>query len=164
MNAGDVFMPAAVLFDEPYCCAARTLGSARLLLIDSSRLRAHAAASPRFSLQLSRAIAGQFRVSLRHIIDLKARSAGQRLASFLLKLADSSSAPAPELPLSKRSLAARCGMTPETLSRTLQTLAENGLLVRGRQVIIRDRDRIEQFCGPEPYRPSAEDELQVHAL
>jgi hypothetical protein len=55
-------------------------------------------------------------------------------------------------------------MQPETLSRTLQTLADNGLYLRGRQIIVRDREAIEAFCGPDPYPSSDEHQLGVHAL
>ena len=164
MNAGDIFLPGAVLFNEPYTTSARTLGFCRVLLLDAERVRAQAATSPQLSMTLSRAMAGQFRVAIRQVLDLKSRNAAQRLASFLLRLADTSAVPTPELPMRKRNLAARIGMTPETLSRTLQVLADNGLVVRGRQIIVRDRDRIERFCGPDPYRPRVEDSLQVHAL
>ena len=54
-------------------------------------------------------------------------------------------------------------MTPETLSRIIQTLAENGLVVRGTMVHLRDRQKIEDFCGPQPYPAPAETALQVHA-
>ena len=164
MNAGDIFLPGAVLFNEPYTTSARTLGFCRVLLLDAERVRAQAATSPQLSMTLSRAMAGQFRVAIRQVLDLKSRNAAQRLASFLLRLADTSAVPTPELPMRKRNLAARIGMTPETLSRTLQVLADNGLVVRGRQIIVRDRERIERFCGPDPYRPRVEDSLQVHAL
>jgi CRP/FNR family transcriptional activator FtrB len=164
MNAGDVFMPASVLFREPYTTCARTLGFCRMLLIDAERVRAEAATSTQFAMHLSRVMAGQFRVAIRQVVDLKSRNAAQRLGSFLLKIVDSSSSPSPELPMRKRNLAARIGMTPETLSRTLQILADNGLVVRGRQIIVRDREKIEEFCGPEPYRPEAEDRLEVHVL
>jgi CRP/FNR family transcriptional activator FtrB len=157
-------MPGAVLFREPYVASARTLGSARLLLLDADRVRTQAATSGQFAIRLSRAMAGQFRVAVRQVLDLKSRNAAQRLASFLLKFADKSAAPMPELPMRKRNLAARIGMTPETLSRTLQILADNGLVVRGRQIIIRDRERIERFCGPSGRRQIAEDALQVHVL
>jgi len=163
MNAGDVFMPGAVLFNEPYAASARTLGLCRLLLVDGERVRLEARESARLAMQLSRAMAGQFRVAVRQVLDLKSRNAAQRLGSFLLRIADKSSAPTPELPMRKRNLAARIGMTPETLSRTLQILADNGLLVRGRQIIVRDRGRIESFCGPEPFRANPE-ALEVHAL
>ncbi len=164
MNPGDVFLPGAVLFDEPYTTCARTLRSCRLLQIDAERVRAEAGACAPFALQLSRAMAGQFRVAIRQVLDLKSRSAAQRLGSLLLKFADSSTEATAELPMRKRSLAARVGMTPETLSRVLQVLADHGLVVRGRQIIIRDRARIEEFCGPDPYRAPAEDALEVHAL
>jgi hypothetical protein len=38
-------------------------------------------------------------------------------------------------------------MSPETLSRSIQTLADNGLLLRGNRIIVRDRKRVERFCG-----------------
>lgn len=164
MNSGDLFMPAAVLFNERYTVSARTVGFCRMLLIDAERVRAEASESAPFAMQLSRAMAGQFRVAVRQVLDLKSRNAAQRLANFLLRIVDSSPCATPELPMRKRSLAARIGMTPETLSRTLQILADNGLVVRGRQVIVRDRARIQEFCGPDPYCPAAEDRLEVHAL
>lgn len=164
MNAGDIFMPGAVLFDEAYPTSARTLGSCRILLIDAQRVRSEAAGCGRLALALSRSLAGQFRLALRQVLDLKSRNAAQRLACFLLKIADSSDAAVPELPMRKRNLAARIGMTPETLSRTLQILADNGLLVRGREIIVRDRERIERFCGPEPYRQPIDEHLAVHIL
>ena len=61
-------------------------------------------------------------------------------------------------------LASRIGMQPETLSRTLQTLAANGLYLRGREIIVTNRAAIEEFCGPDPYPPASEYELGVHAL
>ena len=164
MNSGDVFMPAAVLFNERYAVSARTLGSCRMLLVDAEWTRAEAAQSAPFAMHLSRAMAGHFRVAVRQVLDLKSRNAAQRLANFLLRIVDSSSSASPELPMRKRNLAARVGMTPETLSRTFQILAENGLVVRGRQIIVRDRARIKEFCGPDPYCPPADDRLEVHAL
>src|SRR5687767_14427246 len=104
-------------------------------------------------------------MAVRHIIDLKCRSAPQRLALFLLRLADQGgTAAGVELPIPKRNLAARVGMTAETLSRTLQTLAENGLQVRGNRIIVRDRERIEAFCGPRIYPDAADGALDVYAL
>jgi CRP/FNR family transcriptional activator FtrB len=104
-------------------------------------------------------------MAVRQIIDLKCRSAPQRLASFLLRLVDESSLKAStELPVSKRSLAARVGMTAETLSRTFQTLAEHGLQVRGTRVIVHDRRKIEAFAGPRLYHDDDEAGLDVYAF
>ena len=165
MSAGDIFMPAAALFKEPYLNSARVLTSSRLLLLNAQVIREEVARTPELALQASRVLAGQFRMAVRHVIDLKCRNAGQRLAAFLLRLVDESSVPdAAELPIPKRSLASRVGMTAETLSRTLQTLADNGLVVRGSRVLLRDRAKIEAFCGPPPYADAAECGLGVNAI
>lgn len=165
LSPGDIFMPAASLFKEPYLNSARALRRARVVMLDVEVVRTEATRSAELAFHLSRALAGQFRMAVRHIIDLKCRSAPQRLASFLLRLVDESSLSASaELPVSKRSLAARVGMTAETLSRTFQTLADHGLQVRGTRVIVHDRQRIEAFAGPRLYHDDDEVGLDVHAF
>ena len=164
-TAGDVFMPAAVAFDEPYLNSARTLAASRILLLPADVVREQFARCHQLAINISRVLAGQFRMATRHIIDLKCLTAAQRLASFLLRLADESdSADGARLPVSKRHLASRVGMTPETLSRAFQILAENGLVVRGTRILVRDRSRIDAFCGSLPYPHPAETNLDVHVL
>jgi CRP/FNR family transcriptional activator FtrB len=165
MARGDVFMPAAALYDEPYLVSARALTAARLLEIDAGVVREESARSPELALAIARIMAGQWRVALKIILDLKCRSPSQRLAAFLLRLHDAKPDGAiAEVPFSKRQLASRIGMQPETLSRTLQTLAANGLYLRGREIIVTDRADIERFCGPAPYPSANEHEFGVHAL
>ncbi|MGE5562286.1 MAG: helix-turn-helix domain-containing protein [Bacillota bacterium] len=165
MAAGDVFMPAAALYSEPYLVSAHALTASRILMIDAALVQREAQKCPELALVLARIMAGQWRVALKIILDLKCRSPSQRLGAFLLRLHDSAPPGAPaEIPFSKRQLASRIGMQPETLSRTLQTLAANGLYLRGRQIILTNRSAIEAFCGPDPYPPASEYELGVHAL
>lgn len=165
LTAGDMFMPAAALFEEPYLNSARVLAPSRLLLLDVAAVREEVARCPRFGREIGKVIAGQFRMAVRQIIDLKCRSAGQRLAAFLLRLIDASAtADSAELSASKRHLASRVGMTAETLSRAIQTLADHGLVVRGNRVYLRDRARIEHYCGPALYADAHDVALDVHAL
>lgn len=165
MSAGDLLVPAAALYSEPYLVSARTLTASRILLIDAKVVRQEADHCAELALALARIMAGQWRVAVKIILDLKCRSPSQRLGAFLLRLHDASEpGPPAEIPFSKRQLASRIGMQPETLSRTLQTLAANGLYLRGRQIIVTNRGAIEDFCGPDPYPPASEDELGVHAL
>lgn len=162
LSPGDVFMPAAALFDEPYLNSARSLVHSRLLLIRADSARAEFLRGGCFAINVSRVLAGHVRMAMRHIIDLKCRSAPQRLADFLLRIVDASgSGSIADLPVRKRHLAHRVGMSPETLSRTLQTLADNGLHVRGTKIHVRDRARIERFCGPRPYPDAEEPALDV---
>jgi CRP/FNR family transcriptional activator FtrB len=162
--AGEVFMAAAALFDEPYLASARVLAPSRILLLDLPAIRETAVRHPPFALGISRLLAGQWRMALRDILDLKCRTATKRLAAFLLKLVEQSpSNDAADLPFAKRTLAARVGMTAETLSRSLQILAGHGLVVRGRRILVRDPERIAAFCGADPY-PSRNDSLDVHLM
>lgn len=165
MTPGDSFMPAAALFDEPYLLSARTLSPSRVLMIDADVVRREARETPEFGMAISRLLAGQFRLGLRIILDLNCRSPSERLAAFLLRLHDMRSpGTIAQIPFTKRQLAARIGMQPETLSRTLQVLAANGLYLRGREIIIADRPKAEAFCGADPYPSGNEDELGVYAL
>lgn len=169
MAAGDVFMPAAALYSEPYLISGHALTASRILMIDAEVARQEARQCTELALALARVMAGQWRVALKIILDLKCRSPSQRLAAFLLRLHDEvvrrggQSQPA-EVPFSKRQLASRIGMQPETLSRALQTLVANGLYLRGRQIIVTNRTAIDAFCGPDPYPPASDYELGVHAL
>lgn len=162
---GDVFMPAAAIFDEPYLNSARTLSPCQVLLLPAEVVRSEFTSCHQLAINLARVLAGQFRMATRHIIDLKCLSAAQRLAALLLRLVDESDWPdGARLPVPKRHLASRVGMTPETLSRAIQVLADNGLVVRGTRIILRDRARISAFCGAPPYPQASETDLDVHML
>lgn len=165
MSPGDVLNPAAVLFNEPYLTSANVLIPSRILLVGAQAVRAEARKTPELVLSLAKIIAGHWRLALRMNLDLKCRSPAQRLGSFLLRLHEARSPKTlPQLPFSKRQLASRIGMQPETLSRALQTLAANGLHLRGRIIDVTDRERMESFCGPDPYPRECDPMLGVHAL
>lgn len=162
---GDIFMPVAALFGEPYLTSARVLTSSSLLLLETAVVREEAMRNPQLAMRIAQLVGGQWRMAVRHILDLKCRSAPERLGAFLLRLVDENDSSAPtELPIPKRHLASRVGMAPETLSRTLQLLAENGLHVRGNRILVRDRGKIDAFCGPDPYPERGEGELGVYPL
>ncbi|MEO7177695.1 MAG: helix-turn-helix domain-containing protein [Allosphingosinicella sp.] len=164
-TSGDIFMPAAAMFQEPYLTSGRVLASSRLLTIKGSVLREEANVNPQVAMRMCQLISGQWRMAVRHILDLKCRSAPERLGAFLLRIVDESpNSDNAELPIPKRHLATRVGMTAETLSRTFQILAENGLHVRGSRILVKDRAKIEKFCGPDPYPDRTETSLGVNAL
>lgn len=166
LNAGDVFLPVVALFEEPCLVSARALTKSKLLRIKASALRELAFSDHLLSLELLRLVSGQWRMIVRHILDLKCRTAPQRLASLLVRIVDTTETSTAEaqLPFSKRQLATRVGMSAEGLSRSLQVLADNGLHVRGKKIIVRDRSAIDAFCGSDPYPESGESNLGVYAL
>lgn len=151
MSRGDIFMPAAAVGGEPYLLSARPLGPSKVLLLDAAALRLEMETCPLLASRMANVIAGQFRMVVRHLKDLKTRTGPQRLAGFLLGLIDESPIRgSAELPFPKRTLASLMGMSAESLSRSIQILAEHGLLIKGCRVLLLDRDRIEHFCHPDP--------------
>lgn len=165
LSARDLIMPAAAVFNERWLVSVRALTTVRILEIDVNAVRAALTRSPRLSVNLMKAVSGQWRMAVRNILDLNCRTAAQRLGAFLLRLADlQEDGNAAVLPIRKRYLASRLGITPETLSRTLQIVADHGLHLRGRAIIVRDRTQIEEFCGPDPYPDRDERLLNVYAL
>lgn len=165
LSARDVIMPSAATFGEPTLVTVRALTTTRTVEIDVALLKVAMERSSRLAMNLMRTMAGQWRMSVRNILDLNSRTAAQRLGSFLLRLADlQEDGASPVLPIAKRHLALRLGITPETLSRTLQTVADHGLHLRGRTIMVHDRKAIERFCGPDPYDEPDERPLSVYAF
>lgn len=165
LSSHDLLMPAAAVFGEPCLVTARAMTRTRILSIPTAAVRDALRKSPQLAANLMAITSGQWRMSVRNILDLSCRTAAQRVGAFLLRLSDlQSDSIAQVLPMPKRHLAARLGITAETLSRMLQTVASNGLHLRGRAIIVHDRKRIEAFCGPDPYLERDERELGVFAL
>ncbi|HEV2594815.1 MAG TPA: helix-turn-helix domain-containing protein [Sphingomicrobium sp.] len=165
LSSKDLLLPATTVFQEPALVSARALTNSKILMLDGSDVQAALDHSTAFAANLMKPMSGQWRMAVRNILDLNCRSAAQRVGAFLLRLADlQSPSSAPLLPIAKRHLAVRLGITPETLSRMLQTVADHGLHLRGRTIVIRDRAAIEEFCGPDPYPQKDERPLNVFAL
>ena len=164
LNRGDLLVPMATLYGEPCLTAATALSRSRLVMIDREIVTEQAHSNAAFAMSLGRVMGAQWRMAVRHIIDLKSRSAAERLAAILLRFVDYAEEDVPQLLFTKTTLAARLGVSRETLSRIIQVVADNGIVLRGSEILVRDRRKAEKFCGPEPYVYRSERRLDVHAL
>ncbi|MDB5397588.1 MAG: fixK [Rhodospirillales bacterium] len=80
------------------------------------------------------------------------KTAGEKLASFLLEMLDRSPAlDSIDLPMSRTDIADYLGLTIETVSRTFSSLKQNEVvaLPNAQRVIILDRDALEELTGDE---------------
>ena len=85
---------------------------------------------------------------VQQIEQLTVRSSAQRLADFLLRLIPPETERANlQLPWDKALVAARLGMQPETLSRSLAKLRSLGVETKGAQVTIRNMPTLRQFSS-----------------
>ena len=88
---------------------------------------------------------------------LKARSGVQRVAEFLLELAEDEAGRGEgrrvTLPYNKALIAARLGMQPETLSRAFARLREHGVTIDSSTARIADLGALQDLCDEAP-RPA----------
>jgi CRP-like cAMP-binding protein len=147
ISAGDSFAEAAIFSLAWYPVNAEAMAGARVAAIGAAplleTLRGNSVVASRMLSSLCR---WQFHL-LAEIRRLKGQSPAQRLAWFLLSLADGADHSARvQLPYRKSILAGRIGITPESLSRALARLAELGVESKGDEVVLRDIPALRGFC------------------
>lgn len=139
LGPGEAFVLPAVMLALPSPVTALALAPTRLLAIPAEEARAAAAADPGLMQAAMGQVARQWRLMVDQVVDLKTRDATQRAARFLLRRLASARGPV-DLPEPRAAIAARLGMTPESLSRALHGLEAAGLLrLQGRRVDVPDR-------------------------
>jgi CRP/FNR family transcriptional regulator, transcriptional activator FtrB len=144
------FILAAVVGDQPYLNSARTLADSRVLLIPAKRVRAIFDQDVAFARIVARELALAYRSSVKKLKGYMSRSIVERLANWVLTEARRD---APQanivIPFDRGTLASHIGTTRENLSRSLAMLTEHGVRIRGREIIIDDRDRLAAFAQPQ---------------
>lgn len=153
-SAGETFAEAAMFLGGVYPVSCEAASPARILKIDAARLRRAILAEPQLAFDMLAAAS----LWLRHLVDeieqLKAQSAPQRIADFLVKQVAANSGPARiELPYEKVLIASRLGMKPESFSRALGRLGKLGVRVDRESVTIRDVAALAAFAEGEGRNP-----------
>ncbi len=146
VTPGQPFVVAAVLLEMPYLSAAQVIKSSRVLLISADIFRKSVASDLSLSVALNETLSVHWRILLGHIQTLKTRTATERLAGFLVSLADR---PRGEttvvLPCERRMIAGWLGMVPTSASRAFRQLEKLGVEGRGRTLKIRSVERLRDF-------------------
>jgi CRP/FNR family transcriptional activator FtrB len=128
---------------------ARTVTSARLVVIPAKELRAVVREKPDLALPfLDHALVALHEQGL-ELCNVKLRSSVQRLAEYLLGLVlDVETNPARfVLPYEKRFLAAKIGCSQENLSRGFAALRKIGVETKASLVVIKDVAALRAFAG-----------------
>lgn len=147
----EAFVVAAAVTDANYLVGARVIDRARVLLLPAETVRTRFADSGPLATTLMSALARHYRMLVRQIKDLKLRTSTERLGCYLLELAGAGSdGISVALPVDKRLIAARLGMTPENLSRAFSNLRRVGVRTSGPQVTIADMAALRLLCRPDP--------------
>lgn len=146
-ETGDVLIAPAVMLEAPYLMSARVVRDSRVLFIQAAQVRRALKEEPAFTYAMAMQLARYWRKLVYQIKQLKLHSSTERLASFLVgQCAEEKGPAALELPEDRKVVAARLGMTPESLSRAFAALRKQGVGGRGRRVTISDLAKLREFC------------------
>lgn len=137
--AGETFAEAAMFLGGHYPASAEAVTPARILRFDGNVLRRAILEKPELAFAMLAAASFHLKQLVEQIEQLKAQSAPQRIASFLLKQIKATSGPAKViLPYEKALIANRLGMKPESFSRALAKLRKLGVAVERGSAHIHD--------------------------
>jgi CRP/FNR family transcriptional regulator len=121
------------LFDEKaadtYPATAETLEQSTLLFLPKDEFLSFLDRHPRLYAGMLSQVSHRLREKVRHLDDLSLRDVKERLARYLWEASDDSE-DSVELSVPKSVLAAELGTVPETLSRALRDLEDEGLILR----------------------------------
>ncbi|EIJ42932.1 cAMP-binding protein [Beggiatoa alba B18LD] len=125
IRAGDTFAEAVVFLKKPYPVYAQALETIDVLAIPSQILLQEIQSKPALSLKLLANLSRRLHQFLNDIHALSLENAQQRVAGFLLAMPEQELA---TLSIPKATIASRLGLTPETFSRVLGKLKEQGVI------------------------------------
>jgi CRP/FNR family transcriptional regulator, nitrogen fixation regulation protein len=145
--AGDLFGLEA---GDEHSFSAEAVSDSKVLVIKRSAIFALAARNSDVASQLWNLTTRELRRMQSHIM-LLIKSAHERVAGFLLEMAERSPAANNEfeLPMSRQDIADYLGLTIETVSRTLTSL-ENATVIAlpsARRIVLRDRIALGKLSG-----------------
>jgi CRP/FNR family transcriptional regulator, transcriptional activator FtrB len=152
VGRGELIMAAASIAGASYPLTARAAEECRVASFSLTTLWAAAEQDAGFSTDLARIACNEWHSVVGQLKDYRLRSAPQRFAAYLVRLAAAAGQPnqsAAEVELidDRKTLASLLGMTPENLSRTIAQFRERGVTVTGRSVTIADLGGLSDFAG-----------------
>ena len=148
---GETFAEAAMFLGGRYPASAETVAPSRLLKIDGETFRARIRERPELAMSMLASASYQLKMLVEQIEQIKVRSAPQRIADFMIRIAPTREGPVVlELPFEKSLLANRLGMKPESFSRALTRLRSYGVTVDRETVKIADVGRLLSFVEYAP--------------
>ena len=147
---GQAFGEATALLGKPSRYEARALADCKLVVIPAAAILSLIERDPRFARRMVLTLAERALEMLAEVESATLRRGAQRLASYLVSLAEpagQNGAPngscTVRLPATKTVIASRLNMEKATLSRLLRSLSEQGLIgVAQRDITILDRERL----------------------
>lgn len=143
---GQTFAEAAVWAGGAYPAHAEAVTDGRLLAVPRRAVEQALEADPKLALGMLLGMSRKLQQFAALIDDLSLKEVPARLAGVLLAEAETAGAFTFDLTQTKRQLAAQIAAAPETLSRVLKKLTDDGLIeVTGKQIALLDLPALQKL-------------------
>jgi len=143
VKSGEIFAEILLYLKNTYPVTATALENCEALAIDSKKLFEEISKNPVFSMKLIAVLAGRIKYFVNMIENLTLADIRKRFLSYVKNIAEKQQTNRVKLPVNKGELALLLGSTPETFSRLLRKLTEEGIIeVNGKEIILIDMDEI----------------------
>jgi CRP/FNR family transcriptional regulator len=148
---GEPFCLRTAFAGESFPANAAALEDSTVLAIPSEQMEKLAKSQPALLFNMVTTLSRRLKETMQLVESLSLKEIPQRLANFLihsLELSGGGEAEDLTLDITQRELSKILGATPETLSRVLKRLSEDGIVqVKGRKIAILDREALEELAG-----------------
>ena len=143
LGAGGFFGEMALLDDEPRSAHVIAMTDATLLQLRREDFRARLRSSPNLAVALLRELSRRLRRADDTITNMALLDVNGRIAQLLLQLAREEDGVRITRKLTHATIAQMVGASRETVSRTMKTLADRGIIsVNRREILLLDPDRL----------------------
>lgn len=140
LSPGDFMGEHSVLTGTPSPREAIALTDAQICSLSRHDVQQWLEERPGMAVAMLQAVTRRLEATEAQLSDQLGRTVGERLAEYLADASDGQQDREFALPISKKDLAALLGTTPETLSRQLRALSDQGRIEvgPGRRIVVRD--------------------------
>jgi CRP/FNR family transcriptional regulator, dissimilatory nitrate respiration regulator len=148
---GETFAEAAMFEGNVYPATAQVMDDSELLFIDKKGFLSLLKRHPEIGLRMLGNISKYLHHFIRLVEDLSLKEVSSRLAKYFLDVMARDGVPIRDgiefnLDMARSDLASRLGTVRETLSRTLRTLRDKGVIeVDGKKIRLLDKDALEEI-------------------
>ncbi len=135
VEPGDIFAEILLFLKNRYPVNAMAIEPSKLLAIDAAKLFTVIKAHPEVAMKLIGKMAAKSAYLVKLVENLTLADVRERFMSYLEHLRESTGADTVTLPVPKGELSLLLGVSPETFSRLLKKLAEEGVIeVEGKRI------------------------------
>lgn len=150
LGSGDPFGLCTAFATDAFPASAMAIEESTVMIIPGEFMEAVAGKEPALLLNIIRILSQRLKESMTLIESLALKEIPERLSSFLLHALSKETGKQNnklELTISQRELAKMLGATPETLSRSLRKMGNDGIItVDGRIITILNRKAMEKLA------------------